>query len=138
MANGLARLKIEDFIECITSVRREYGDMGKYIPMRQLIQIAIHRPARRFYISPEEATRQINNIQRGRGVKIRSTEKKQMYADIYKKYLEAVFDSELMEYKYNLIERIVNSEAPRFYINPNEATRQIREYYRKIKKENKK
>lgn len=135
MATGLARKKIEDFIENVAAVHKEFRSVGRDIPTRRAAQIAAMRPAKRFYISTEEAVRQINNIENGRKLAIKSGYKRDMYYEIYKRYVEEMLDGEKVEYKYALIERIISSTAPQFYMNPKIADRQIRLYYHKLREE---
>lgn len=126
---GLSKLKMEDFIDTVNAVKKEYRMAGRSIQNRRALQIAVSKPAKRFYVSVEEAIRQINNIKRGNGLRFKSSIKAEMYSDIYKMYINEVLNGDDMEYKYDLIERIVTSPAPKFYINAKNAEKQIRYYY---------
>ncbi len=135
MGMGLSKLKMEDFIETVNAVKKEYRAAGRSIQNRRALQIAVLKPAKRFYISVEEAIRQINNIKRGKGLCFKSSVKAEMYGDIYKMYLNEVVNGDDIEYKYDLIERIITSPAPKFYINAKNAEKQIRYYYNHLVKQ---
>lgn len=125
---------MEDFIETVCAVKKEYKEMGRNIQKRRALQIAAARPAKRFYVSVDEAVRQINNIKNGRGLRFKSEVKAEMYNDIYRMYVNEVVNGNDMEYKYDIIERIVTGSAPKFYINAQSAEKQIRYYYNHLVK----
>lgn len=133
----LCEEKMEDFLQTMHKIRHEYSEKGKNITTKSVINIAAKQPAKKFYISTEEAIRNINKIIKGERLKVTSDEKKQMYYDIYNKYIEQTNSCEVKEYKYSVIERILNSPAPKFYINPLFADQQIRYYYHRKKRQSK-
>lgn len=133
----LCEEKMEDFLQAMHKIRHEYSEKGKNITTKSVINIAAKQPAKKFYISTEEAIRNINKIIKGEMLKVTSDEKKQMYYDIYNKYIEQTNSCEAKEYKYSVIERILNSPAPKFYINPLFADQQIRYYYHRKKRQSK-
>lgn len=131
--NLLCKEKLEDFIAEVQEVRRECLKQGRCISTSSAINIAVNRPAPKFYITEEEAIRHINKIMNNKDLGKKSDTKKEMYHDIYKYYVaQQTYNNYngIKEYKRDIIDRIINSTAPKFYITSKFATAAINYYYK--------
>lgn len=78
------------------------------------IHLATHSPAKRFYVSVDEAKKIIGRAHHGFPFNFTYKEKQNLYTEIYNRFKEAIkTDSRSI---YTIIEEIVYSPAPSFYI----------------------
>lgn len=117
------RLDEQDFIDFIHDLRESYSRVLEEwkpflnrLPRKALIEKAICQPAKRFYVSPTEASRIINSIE-NRGI----TGKKnklvsQKYEDIYRIYLKKRAEDKFIP-KMAAINYAINQPSSRFYID---------------------
>lgn len=112
---------LADLMQNYRALRREHYDRYGHINMRQLSTDLVHRPAKRFYISVEHAARIITQIEKGDVYhSSRSPSLKEMYYEIYARY-KSYQRHHPDTGKYIIIENILATPAPRFYMEPHTA-----------------
>lgn len=102
-----------DFMTTYNSVISQLGDQARYLKKEDLLYATILHPAKRFYVSEEQAIRVVTKLMRGGSINFRNTLKAEMYANIVAKVQES--DKGEIPLK-ELIIKVVYSPAPRFYI----------------------
>lgn len=117
----------QDFLSSYDLVIEECGKFAPFLQKEFLLHQAILRPAKRFYVSEEQAFDIINSMMKGKYI-VKNSLKRLMYEEILlrvKKELE--FSEDSMQ---DIIMRVINQPAPRFYMTIQSA--QIL-YYKLIK-----
>lgn len=117
-----------DFMNAYEAVLKQYGEDAPFIKKEILIQKTLAHPAKRFYVSPEQALRIISRLLRNQKVDFKNAEKEKMYLTLLqrvKKHLPT--DRPLI----HLITETIYSEAPCFYLTIESASIL---YYQLIKK----
>ena len=120
------RLSDEFLVEFVCDLRNSYdaavsecGKYAKYTRKHVLVQRALNKPAKCFYVSYDEASRIINKINR-----VGMSGKKGMNAikfqDLYRTYQHIMQDNEDIKIK-QAIRLACDSPAPRFYISVDRA-----------------
>lgn len=107
-----------DILNVHDRVLKELGSSAKYKSRQEIFSKVANSEAKQFYVSPEEATRIISRINQGQDTGIKNIERREMYYDIHKKFLELKNEYPAITVK-DAIYRIIYSPAPRFYIRPN-------------------
>lgn len=108
-------IRDKDFLDSYTNVIKRYGKKAPYIKRDDLLLETILSPAKRFYVSEEQALRTISKILKGQSVVFKNILKKKMYDEILRRVMEK-WDRDKEPLIY-LLCRIINEPAPRFYIN---------------------
>lgn len=104
-----------DFLDSYTSVIKRHGKEAPYIKRDDLLLEAILSPAKRFYVSEEQALRTISKMLKGQTVVFKNNLKKKMYDELLKRVREK-WDQDKEPLIYFLC-KIIYEPAPRFYIN---------------------
>lgn len=101
-----------------------------FIDIYKVAQIVVNSPCSRFWVSEERATIVISDMLKGRPVLSNMHPlKREMFLEIYHRVLELRKDNRNTRL-YNLVFDVVNSPAPKFYLQPRSAI----QYIYKIKK----
>ena len=124
--------------EFVADLRQSYhlaledaGVYGKYTKKLTLLERATHKPAKSFYVSLEEGTRLIHQIEKNgiSGVK-NSVLTSLKYNDLYRVY-QVLREKNPNVPDLALIQLAVDSPAPRFYIRPQTAGLILNKYIHK-------
>lgn len=110
----------EDFINAYNDVVKSHGKQAPYILKDKLIEETILHPAKRFYVSHEQASRIIMKMIAGKKTGIRNTIKAEMYQTILSKIRELQRNSR--KSVSSLLSEVIDSPAPRFYISKESAS----------------
>lgn len=116
-------------------VFREVISQTDFIDIAEVSEIIVNRPCVRFWVSEERAMVVVAAMLKGKPVlnPMRPT-KREMFREIYKRVMELrkeMPNASLFE----LVVKVVNSPAPKFYMRPRcamEAIYKIRKQYKKI------
>lgn len=102
---------------------------GKYsVSIDDVIAKVMSSGAPRFYVTIENAKRNISLINRGKTLPLRNKNKIEMYLEIFRRYKE--LSNKLGINDYNLLEEIINSPAPSFYCHPKTFRETIYKYHK--------
>ena len=101
----------------IMRVFRHHLNSEPHIFLPRILFLVSQSPASRFYVSEERAAIVISAIIAGRPLPPMRENKKEMFAEILRRYLE-IKDSRPGESLANIVAEIVNQPAPRFYLTP--------------------
>ena len=115
---------IQDMVEAFRKAMRENN-----LPVCDCFKIAATLPAPRFYTSPMQAYRIVSRMHRGLPVRIENELKKEMYREIYRRWVESGSTT------YATLKDIIEQPAPRFYIAESTFTTVV---YRELRKNSKK
>ena len=74
-------------------------------------------PAPRFYITFENARRFVSAMVRGTYVPHQNKYRELMYRDLYRKFIEMDAEEKSRKGVYHILHKILNSEAPSFYVS---------------------
>lgn len=77
--------------------------------------------APQFYITPKQALDQYNQYKRSGKLDTDNPLTAQMYHDIFERY-EKLLATNPCDYKYSIMQDVLESPAPSFYIKPSAAT----------------
>jgi len=104
-----------DLLEAYNLVLKKLGRLASHMPREALILLTINSPAKKHYVSVEEAAKQINNIERRQGGLNKSQLRVAQYQEIYSSYLKL---SNEMPYlcKSERVRIAVETPAPCFYL----------------------
>lgn len=103
-----------DFMETYHSVIKRHAKKAVFMKRDSLLQETIDSPAKRFYVSEEQAVRTISRMLRGETPGCKSPLKKKMYKEIFKRVVACAMECD--DTLTDIIYKVVNSEAPCFYI----------------------
>lgn len=107
-----------DLMEAYKKVLRHYGKRAPFIKKSLLMLQTSISPAKRFYVSDEQAVRIVTRLYNNKDVYIKSKEKVEMYEEILKRVRDTVEDYDPLSIT---IRRVIQNPAPRFYITPETA-----------------
>lgn len=117
-----------DFMDAYKSILKQYGENAPFIKKEILIQETVAHPAKRFYVSPEQALRIISRLLKNQKVNFKNEVKKKMYLALLQKVRERLPSEHPLIY---IITEAIYTEAPCFYLTPGSASIL---YYQLIKK----
>jgi len=104
-----------DLFDAYRRKKRELGDHARYMTRRAIVQLTVDSPAKKFYVTPETALKMISSIDKhGHPCKSKGVTAAK-FAEIHKRY-KALKAAHPLISKYALADEVVNSPAPRFYI----------------------
>lgn len=98
-------------------VFRKLWASGDTTDLRELASRIAKSPSKRFWISEERADVVISNMLRGNRQHCMSENKRRMFTEIFRRYVEARKANPSAS-KKELLLHICNSEAPEFYMTP--------------------
>lgn len=101
------------FKECISSASIDEG-------MREVYRRVVTSSSKRFWVSEEQATKVISHMMRGKNIDYMSDNKKKMFREIYTRVSKLQEENPGVRLLL-LIEEVVSSEAPCFYMTPESA-----------------
>lgn len=104
-----------DLYEAYKRKRKELGEHVKYMTRRAVVQLTVESPAKKFYVTPETALKIINRVDKtGSPGKFKDVTQSK-FIEIHTRYHEIRSKNPLLS-KYALADMVVNSEAPKFYL----------------------
>lgn len=118
-----------DFLQAYKKIIVRHGKNAPYIKKETLILETINHPAKRFYVSYEQAQRIITRLWKGQKVNFKNKLKQKMYTDILNRIKEQQNTGTPLN---ELIAKTIYAPAPRFYITQESASIL---YYQLIKKQ---
>lgn len=111
-----------DLLKAYNRVVKSFGKEAPYISRKEMVKRAIESGAERYYVTYEEALRNIRRIMNGKPLKCKNPCKRAMYLSLY----EAVkrYRENYPELPFNrLLIRVLSEEkAPCFFITPERAS----------------
>jgi len=118
---------IADLRSAYTQAVKDAGVYGKYTKKLVLLDRALNKPAKSFYISFEEGSRIIHHIEKfgvsGKIYKLNALK----YNDLHRLYSKLKADNKDIP-PLALIELAISLPAPRFYIRPQTAAAILNKY----------
>ena len=95
--------------------------------LKKLCAAVATSAAPQFYITPKQALEKYHEYKRTNTIRVSSAATRQMYLCIFSKYEDAYATRGNVEFKYSIMQDVLESPAPSFYISPSAA---IAFYYR--------
>lgn len=119
---------IKDLEETYKRVKREhlnrYGRLNRLL----LLQSVANSPAKRFYTSEEQATRIIHGMLAGKTYPKMKPLTREMYLEIYSRVTKRLKRNPYLSIT-NLIIKILDEKAPKFYMTPRSIEGKLQAYY---------
>lgn len=106
-----------DVVEEVNTIIKELGGFATKITRKRIFELAAQRPAKRFYISYEEAKKNVSLLLRNLPLATKTRLKREMYEDIAILYLDRLRQHPQAKGLEPICD-IVDGEAPQFYIAP--------------------
>lgn len=103
-------MKGQDLVNALHKAMSENPDKK----IGELFEIARKMPAPRFYITSENAMRFVSRLDRGLELPFKNDNKKRMYQELYNRLKKKRGDKKGC---YTLLEEIITSPAPEFYMD---------------------
>lgn len=122
--------RIESFIDKCDEYRRECLRKGLHLSDIEIFTHVTRMPAPRFYVDTYFCAVQLKRISRGLKPKIISPVKRKMYYDIYNLYCKKIGGRIVGNIDFSILEDVIISQAPQYYIMPSTAKQLINLYYR--------
>lgn len=98
-------------------VYREKISEAQFIVMPKIFEMIAESPSCRFWVSEERAAIVISAMQAGKPLPRMRDNKREMFEEIYRRYV-AIRDLYPNKSMYELVAKIVNQTAPKFYLTP--------------------
>ena len=116
--------KLERDLDLMAAYERAMKSFGKdapYVSRREIVERAVNSEAARFYVTFEEAQRNLRLLRAGKPLRCKNRFKQMMYCDLLDRF--EAFRREHRDLSYNIALMRVLSEtkAPRFYMDVNTA-----------------
>ena len=114
---GLKEDRNKDLMEAYDRLLKKLGDNARYMSRRSLVFLTINSPAKRFYVTVEEAAKRINNIEKTGTAQVgcKRLKMQKQYEAIYRNYLGLV--PEMFGFrKTDIIQRAIEMPAECFYL----------------------
>lgn len=110
----------DDFAETYKTVIAGLGKQARFTPRQQLIRLTVNHPAKRYYVSYEQASRILSRLLHRKKVTFKNPLKKEMYMEILKQIRtkKKTTDKPLSQ----ILAETIYSPAPRFYLTVETAT----------------
>lgn len=102
-----------DFMEAYRDVIGRHGANARFLRKEVLLHETVFHPARRFYVSEEQAIRVVGRLLKGQAVFFKNRVKAEMYGEIVRRLNEG--NEAGLPLRERIIE-VIYGEAPRFYI----------------------
>lgn len=107
---------------------REQLAKARFVVMPNIFELVAGSAASRFWVSEERATIVISAMIAGKPLPRMRSNKREMFEEIYRRYLLAR-EKNPQKSVYELVSKIVNQPAPKFYLTP----RTVGEFIYRIK-----
>lgn len=105
-----------DLIRAYRQLVRESGRI--YLP--EICRKLVNMPSERFWVSEERASIVISDMIKGRSIEMMTPNKREMYEEIYARVMELRKENPDATV-YELVSRVVDGPAPKFYLTPKSA-----------------
>lgn len=122
----LVQERNKDLYNSFCRVRKGLGKYACHMSRKSLAQFVVEGKAGKFYITPETALKLINKIEQGGKPDKANTLAYARAQHVYRRFRE-ISESKPGISRYGAADEVVNSEAPRFYIDWESALRIINE-----------
>lgn len=109
----------EAVIESYFNSMRELVSKDPFVSQREIAEHAVKSIAPRFFTTYENARRIISLMIRRKKIPIINKNRIEMYKEIYKRFIKRSKENLYSYGSYKLLEDIINSPAPSFYMNIN-------------------
>lgn len=110
----------EERIAYLMGEYRRYISSSTHIRMEELFSYIVNQPAPRFWVSPVRAAVVVGSMMRGNKLSKMRPSKIEMFQEIYKRVL-ALRERHPQAPLSRLVEEIVLSPAPKYYLTPSSA-----------------
>mgnify|MGYP007086045031 CR=1 FL=1 len=107
---------------------REQLALARFIVMPEIFELVAKSPASRFWVSGERAAIVISAMAAGKPLTRMRSNKREMFEEIYRRFL-IEREKDPKKSVYELVTKIVNQPAPKFYLTP----RTVGEFIYRIK-----
>ena len=107
---------------------REQLALARFIVMPEIFEMVAESPASRFWVSEERAAIVISAMAAGKQLPRMRPNKREMFEEIYRRFL-VERKQHPQKSVYELVTKIVNQPAPKFYLTP----RTVGEFIYRIK-----
>lgn len=107
------------FIEEVNKLWKKSS--SKHPNFKKLCAVASSSTAPRFYITPRQALEKYAQYQRTGSIDVSSTLTEQMYLCIFERYEAALAARNGSDFKYSIMQDVLDEPAPSFYISPTAA-----------------
>lgn len=121
----LSEQKRKDVYNAYKSSIAKFGDSARFVSKSTLFDEAMRMTAPRFYVTYERAARIISSFRKGIIPEINNPLKLEMYRDIYRLFVER------SDGRIGSLRKILEMEAPSFYIDKRHFVRLIRQSLKK-------
>ena len=115
------REPIYEFNELYDDLNRVYKSVwleGHYSSQLEALEVAVNRPSKRFWVSPERLSEVINAIETGGDTRLKPTGLRyELYQELYQRYVDYRKSYPFLS-KIEICAELVYQPAPKFYINP--------------------
>lgn len=108
-----------DFIEAVNKLwKKSHSNRPN---LQRLCALAAASPAPRFYVTPRHALDEYGDYTRTGVICRENAIAKEMYRCIFERYERALADSNGVEFKYAIMQNVLDEPAPSFYLSPKAA-----------------
>ncbi len=112
----------QDLLRAYERVIKSYGKDAPYISRKEMVKRTIESGAERYYVTYEEAFRNVRRIMNGKPLKCKNSRKRFMYMSLYeavKRYSEVYPD---LSFSRVLMRVLSEEKAPCFFISQERAS----------------
>ncbi len=123
--NYNSHLRQQHFVEAVDRLWK-----AKFISrprLSYLCRTVAESPAPQFYITPKQALEQYNRWEQTGEIRCEGEQTRRMYLDIFTRFRARYAESGGIDFKYVVMQEVLEQPAPSFYINPSAA---LTFYYR--------
>lgn len=124
-----------DFIRAYNDALKELGDMAPFLPRDKVIMKAIYSGKGGYYITFEEAVRNVRKVIRHIPVKCKNICKVAMYEEMARRVCDYMLRRPSLNYRTALYEVLADGKASRFFFGLQTARLIIYQYQRKKRAE---
>ncbi len=126
-----------DIVDAYNKTIAELGERARAMSRNEIFEIVAKQPAKQFYVSYQEAKKNVSLILRELPLPVKARRRVDMYIDIailaLEEHKKHPYDS-----IYDLVCDVIDSPAPNFYLCPSTIEQRYNETLRRIRRENKK
>ncbi|MBQ6694347.1 MAG: hypothetical protein IJN24_05700 [Bacteroidaceae bacterium] len=109
----------EAVIEAFFRSMKKMTENNPAVTQREIVENAVKSSAPRFFTSYENARRLISLMIRKKRLPIANKNKIEMYKEIYRRFIKMSRENITRHGRYSLLEKIIYSPAPSFYMDCN-------------------
>lgn len=115
------------FIDAVDTLWKDNGSV--HPNLSNLCKVVAQSPAPQFYISPKHALEKYNLYLQTGTIHTDCPYTRQMYLDIFTRFQSIYLQKNNIDFKYAIMQDVLDTPAPSFYINPSSA---LAFYYRSM------